>query len=96
MARSGASLRRTQLKVKIAKVQLDLLRGDAEGKPFKTKWDDFNKSQLESHEEVNYRQGSKNQHCSICTMYVKEGPRCTAVESPIGASMLCDLFQTQR
>ena len=48
-----------------------------------------------SHKDVNYRTGTGDRKCGLCTMFVP--PRsCTAVEDPISSQGLCDLFVRRR
>ena len=49
---------------------------------------------------VHYRKGSKQEHCSICTMYIAptygRGARCTLVDGVIYAKDTCDRFELDK
>ena len=49
----------------------------------------------EPKQEVDYRKGSRKEHCGICTMFVPMNS-CTAVEGPIFPAMLCNLFKRKK
>lgn len=47
-----------------------------------------------SQEEANYRQGTDQEHCSICQHY-EGGDQCAVVQSPIAPDGLSDEFVAQ-
>ena len=49
-------------------------------------------SKKETKEEVNFREGTPNKRCGLCTMF-RPPASCTAVQGVIDAHDLCDLFE---
>ena len=50
-----------------------------------------------THDEVNYKHGSKQEHCGNCVNFIPENPavrsRCRTVQCPIARSMWCKRYK---
>ena len=51
-----------------------------------------------SHEVADYRQGTTERHCSVCSMFVyAQGvPHCRSVADPIRVMGLCDYYRRKK
>lgn len=50
-----------------------------------------------THEHVHYRAGQRGKRCAVCSMYEaktkNDDAHCSAVEDPIYANGVCDIFK---